>query len=93
MAVSVIVSYLAAATRPRSLADRMSVVEADKPRPVRSVQCQRIVEPVRFLQDRRHPVDTEAHPVPSGHVNHENLTVQIQQRIQARITRWCLVHG
>ena len=87
MAMPVIVSYLAAATRSGSRADRMGVVEADKPRTVRSVQCQRVIEPVRFLRGRRHTVDTEAHPVPSGHVNHEDLTVQIQQRIQARVTR------
>ena len=84
MAMPVIVSYPAAATRTGARADRMGVVEADKPRPVRSV---------RFLRGRRHTVDTEAHPVPSGHVNHEDLTVQIQQRIQARVTRWRLVHG
>ena len=64
MAMPVIVSYPAAATRTGARADRMGVVEADKPRPVRSVQCQRVVESVRFLRDRRHTVDTETHPVP-----------------------------
>jgi len=72
-------------------ADRMGIVEACQPLPVRPVQRQRIVDVVRLLRRHRHPRHHEPDPVAALRVHHENLPVQVEKHIEGRVTR--LRHG
>ena len=83
MTVAVIASSPAAAARAGGRLHGMRVVEADEALPGTSMKRQRVVDPVRSLRRRWHTLDVESHPmVPCG-VNHQDLAVQIEQRVQA----------
>ena len=84
--MAVIVSAPAAAAGAGGRVYEMRIVEADEALPVGSVKRQRVVDPVRSLRRRRYALDVESHPmVPSG-INHQDLAVEIEQRVQARVT-------
>jgi hypothetical protein len=52
---------------------RMGIVEADKPLPIRAVQRQRVVPPVRLLRRRRNPRHHEPDPMATLRVHDEHL--------------------
>jgi hypothetical protein len=68
-------------------ADRMCIVEADQPLAIRTMQCERIVDTMRLLRGHRHPRHDKADPMPARWIDHENLPVEIEQRIEARVAR------
>lgn len=69
------------------LADGMGIVETHQPFPIWSVQCQRIVETVRFLRRYRHTCDDKSHPVSALRIHNEYEPVEIKQRVESRIAR------
>lgn len=70
---------------------RMGVVEADQPLAIRPVQRQRVVDAVRLLRRFRHPRPHEANPMAALGVNHENLSIEVEQHIEGWVAR--LHHG
>lgn len=70
-----------------SLANGMRVIEANQPLTIRTMQCQGVIEPVRLLRRDWHPPDDEPDPMTTLWVDHENLPVQIEQRIESGIMR------
>ena len=61
---------------------RMGIVEAGQPLAIRTVQRQRIIQPVRLLRRDRHPGYYEPDPVAALRVHDQNLAVKIEQRIE-----------
>jgi hypothetical protein len=76
----------ALATRPARLRDRMSVVKSNQAAAVGTVQCQRILQPMRPLGCRSYTVDGKPNPVSALCVNYEYLAVEIQEHLCARIS-------
>src|SRR5438067_4550789 len=74
---------LAAPTR----ADRMGIVEANQPLAIPPMQCERVVDAVRLLRRPRHSCHDKAYPMATRWIEHENLPVEIEQRIEARVAR------
>jgi hypothetical protein len=66
-------------------ANWMGIVEPHQPLAVRPVQCQRIVEAVRFLQGCRHTRHREPDPVAALRVHDEYLSVEFEQQIEAGV--------
>ena len=65
--------------------NRVSIVETDKPFPVRFVQGQRAVEPVRLFGAYRYTRDGGLHPVTSEWIDNQDLTIEIKQGVMAQI--------
>src|SRR3546814_3539479 len=70
--------------------DLVGAVEADQPSAVRAMERQGIVEAVRLARRRRNPCHDEPNPVAARRIHDQNLTVQVEQRVQAGIP---LRHG
>lgn len=63
----------------------MSVVESDLPFAIRSVQRERVIDPMRFLGGHRHPGHHELDPMASRRIDHKDLPVEIQKHIQRQV--------
>jgi hypothetical protein len=66
----------------------MGVVEAGQPLAVRSMQRERIVQPMRFRRRHRHARHDEPDPVATLRIHHENLPVEIEKDIEGRVARF-----
>src|SRR5690554_6436024 len=71
---------------PPASADRMGVVEADQSFARRPVKRERIIEAVRLLRGCRNAGDDELHPMAALGIDKEHLSVEVQKRVEARIT-------
>ena len=71
--------------------DRMGIIEPDQPFAVRPMQCERVVDAMRLLRRHRRPRHHEPDPMAALPVHHENLPVEVEKHIEARVTR--LRHG
>jgi hypothetical protein len=69
----------------------MGVIEADQSLAVRPVQRERVVDAVRLLRRHGHTRHHKPDPVAALRVHHENLPVEVEKRIEGRVTRLC--HG
>lgn len=67
--------------------DRMGIVEADKPLAVWAVKRQRIVKPVRLLRCHGNARHVEAHPIPTGWIDDQDLAVEVEQCVEGRVAR------
>ena len=67
---------------------RMGVVEANKPLAIRSVQRQRIVQPVRLLRRYRHLSHNERDPVAAFWIDDQHLSVEIEKHIKGGVARF-----
>lgn len=61
-------------------------VEADQPLALRPVQGERVVEPVRLLGRDGNPGDDEPDPVLAVRVHHQDLVIEVEQRVERRVT-------
>jgi hypothetical protein len=66
-------------------ANRMSIVKADHPLAIRPMQRQRVVDAMWLLRRHRHPRYHEADPMPASWIDHENLAIEVEQDIKARV--------
>jgi hypothetical protein len=64
----------------------MSVVKSNQTVATRTMQGQRIVQPMKALGAGNYPADREPNPVLALRVYHEYLAIEIQQRLGARIS-------
>ncbi len=66
--------------------DRMSVVEADQPLAIRSVQSERVIQSMGLLRRHRHASQDEPRmPMAALRVHHENLPVEVKKQIECRV--------
>ena len=72
-------------TRPMRLPNRMSIVESDQALPLWTVQGKRILQPMRTFKRTLDPLYREPDGIGSLRVNNENLTIQVQERFDARV--------
>lgn len=72
-------------------ADWMGVIEADQPFARRPVKRERVIETVRPLRRCRNAGDNELHPMAAFGIDNEHLSVEVQKRVEARVT--ILAHG
>lgn len=73
------------------IADRVRIIEPNETLAIGPVQGQRIVDAIRLLRRGRHPCDDEADPIAAFRIDHEHLTIQVQEEIETRIARFS--HG
>ncbi len=69
------------------LRDWMCIVEADQPLAIRSVQRERVVDPMGLLRRHGHPRYDEPNPMTALRVHYENLPVEVEKHIKGRIAR------
>lgn len=81
----VVVGCFPFATRPGGLPHRMRVIEAYQALVVVSMQCYRIIEAMRPLLGCHHHCHLKLDPIPAFFVENQNLTIEIEERIQAGI--------
>ena len=65
------------------LSHPMGVVKAGQPFAVRTVQCSRVVESMRFLQRHSYARYYKSDPVATLRIDHEHLAVKVKQCIHA----------
>jgi hypothetical protein len=65
--------------------DRMGVIEAGEPTAIRAMESQRVIQPVRLFRRCRHKSDDKFHPMAARRVHHQNLTVKVEQKIEAGV--------
>jgi len=89
-----VVGYLCPAARTGGLPYGMRVIEPHQPLVLISVQCHRIIEPMGPFLSCNHQLRFELDPIPAFFVDHQNLAIEIEERIQAGIalTRPPLLH-
>ena len=63
--------------------DRVRIVEANEPFAIRSMQRQRIFNPMRPFLAHGHTTNDEPNPMAGFRVDHQHLPVEIQQQIEA----------
>jgi hypothetical protein len=63
----------------------MSVVKSNQSVATRTMQRQRVVQPMRPLGGRNYPADREPNPVLTLRIDHEYLAIEFQQYLYARI--------
>jgi len=63
----------------------MSVVKADQPPTVGSMERHGVLQSVRLFRRSEHPPDTKVDPVLAGRIDDECFAIQIQQAIESRI--------
>jgi hypothetical protein len=71
--------------RTRLPLNRVRIIEPDQTFALRSMQCERIFDPVRPGRAHRNATRDKADPMPRFRVDYQQLPVQIEQRIQGRI--------
>ena len=65
--------------------DWMCVIESNDSFAVSTMQCQRIVQPVRSLRCWRNLFYHESNPVSALRVDNESQSIQIEQRVEAQV--------
>ena len=73
--------------RPAGWAQGDDDVEADQALTLRPMQGERVVEPVRLLGRDDNPGDDEPEPVLAGGVHHQDLAIEVEQRVERWVTR------
>ncbi len=61
----------------------MRIIKPDQPFPILVMQRQGVIKAMRLFRTGRNLGHPKLHPVFSGGIDHENLPVQFQQRIQS----------
>ena len=67
------------------LPNGMRVVETRQPHATRTVQGQRVVQPVRPFRLGLNPANHESRPIVALGIHDEHLPVEVQERIRASI--------
>ena len=70
-----------------AFANRMRIVESDKPLAIGSVKRQRIVEAVWSFSGNRHAPDDKLNPMTARRIDDEHLPVQIEQHVESAVAR------
>jgi hypothetical protein len=82
----VVVGRFPSTAWPGGLSHCMRVIETHQAFVVVSVQGNRVIEPMRPLFANHSHLHVEPHPIAGPFVQHEHLTIEIEQRVEAGVT-------
>lgn len=85
MPVAMIVRRAWPPRRSASRADRMGIVIANQPLPIRRVQRQRVTDPVRAFRRNRDFLDDELDPVITNWINDKHAAIQREKVVKSLI--------
>jgi hypothetical protein len=71
----------------------MRIVESDQPLAAGTMQRERIAEPVRAFRRDVGTAHHEFNPVAAGLIDEQDLAIQVQERVEARIASWVPSHA